>query len=287
MDRGQTGLEYLLMIAGGVLLSAVVMAVANNNLNVVGDSINSSDYSSRIQTYLSTGAGANDGDWVIVGDDQFSGVPGNVGIGATSPDAKLDVNGDVVIRGNTTVLGVSTFNATMDLSNHSITGLAAPIDANDAANKEYVDAASSVGTYSACYVINRAITGYSCAAGYTTLVTVDSNGGIKFDSTIPASVNGAFVSTLGGSMLQVSVGRWGSYPTLNATDTGWIASHTNNYGTCGAMTGGTSCPAHCSGFNIIINGVAYQSAPIAILSGPSGIGGPAWLCPYSFALCCK
>jgi len=135
------------MIAGGVLLSAVVMVVASNNLNLAAGSVNSSEYSTHIQNYLSTGTGANDGDWVIVGDDQFSGVPGNVGIGTTSPVAKLDVNGDAVIRGNTTVLGVSTFNATMDLSNHSITGLAAPVNDSDAVNKGYVDAAGgSVGS---------------------------------------------------------------------------------------------------------------------------------------------
>jgi len=95
--RGQTGLEYLLMIAGGVLLSAVVMAVASNNLNLAAGSVNSSEYSAHIQNYLSTGNGANDGDWVVTGEDQFSGVPGNVGIGTTSPDAKLEVNGKILM----------------------------------------------------------------------------------------------------------------------------------------------------------------------------------------------
>jgi hypothetical protein len=35
----------------------------------------------------------NDGDWIISGIDMSSGVTGKVGIGTSSPTAKLDVNG--------------------------------------------------------------------------------------------------------------------------------------------------------------------------------------------------
>jgi hypothetical protein len=40
-------------------------------------------------------AGAADNDWLISGNDQYSGVSGNVGIGVTSPLEKLDVDGAV------------------------------------------------------------------------------------------------------------------------------------------------------------------------------------------------
>jgi len=39
--------------------------------------------------------GGADSDWIISGNNMYSGVSGNVGIGKTSPAAKLDVNGDI------------------------------------------------------------------------------------------------------------------------------------------------------------------------------------------------
>jgi hypothetical protein len=133
-------LEYLLMIAGGVLLSAVMVDVVNSNMGLAAGQFNAGEYSSRIQNYLSSGpSGSDDGDWVIVGNDQYSGVPGNVGIGITNPGAKLEVNGD------------SKFGGEMNLSDNRITGLAAPVDASDAANKQYVDAAGTNYLYRRYY----------------------------------------------------------------------------------------------------------------------------------------
>jgi len=43
---------------------------------------------------------APDNDWVISGNNQYSGVSGNVGIGTTSPSEKFEVIGDVRILGN-------------------------------------------------------------------------------------------------------------------------------------------------------------------------------------------
>ncbi len=41
------------------------------------------------------GASGADIDWIISGNDMYSGVPGNVGIGTTSPGEKLDVEGNI------------------------------------------------------------------------------------------------------------------------------------------------------------------------------------------------
>jgi len=40
-----------------------------------------------------------DGDWTISGNNIYSAVSGNVGIGTTNPGYKLDVNGDIKVRG--------------------------------------------------------------------------------------------------------------------------------------------------------------------------------------------
>jgi hypothetical protein len=48
---------------------------------------------------MSSGSTA-DSDWIITGNNMYSGVPGNVGIGTDSPAGKLDVRGTIVIEQN-------------------------------------------------------------------------------------------------------------------------------------------------------------------------------------------
>jgi hypothetical protein len=45
--------------------------------------------------YALSGGGGDDGDWTISGNDMYSAVSGNVGVGTTNPGSKLDVNGEV------------------------------------------------------------------------------------------------------------------------------------------------------------------------------------------------
>jgi len=61
--------------------------------------------------YAKTTGGGADSDWIISGNDMYSGVSGNVGIGTTSPVAKLDVSGDINVAsaykiGGSTVLSI-------------------------------------------------------------------------------------------------------------------------------------------------------------------------------------
>jgi hypothetical protein len=47
-------------------------------------------------------SGGSDGDWTIAGNNMYSAVSGNVGIGTTQPKAKLDVNSMVRVTGSVT-----------------------------------------------------------------------------------------------------------------------------------------------------------------------------------------
>ena len=57
MSRGQTAFEYLLMLAGAVLVAIIAIAVVNSNLGSANNMINGAgtSYASSIATYLSTG----------------------------------------------------------------------------------------------------------------------------------------------------------------------------------------------------------------------------------------
>jgi len=119
--------------------------------------------------------------WTTTGNDQYSTPTGNVGIGTTNPTTKLAVNGNTSITGpttingntnitgTTTIKGTTTINGTINATNHTITGLAAPISATDAATKEYVDAASGKGMYEVCYILNTTASHATCATEYTML----------------------------------------------------------------------------------------------------------------------
>ncbi|RME45041.1 MAG: hypothetical protein D6795_17145, partial [Deltaproteobacteria bacterium] len=74
------------------------------NLRVTGAYYDSSNVAgSNGQVLTSTGTGTkwvnpaslSDGDWVISGNNMYSGVSGNVGIGLTNPDLKLTVSGPI------------------------------------------------------------------------------------------------------------------------------------------------------------------------------------------------
>jgi len=74
---------------------------------------------------LGSGGGASF--WLASGDNIYNTNTGNVGIGTTEPGAKLEVNGNLKLSGETPT--------------YKITNLVAPTAASDAATKGYVDAA--------------------------------------------------------------------------------------------------------------------------------------------------
>ncbi len=58
-----------------------------------------SDASGLASWQTPTGGGGPDGDWAVSGNDMYAMPSGNVGVGTTSPGAKLEVNGQVKITG--------------------------------------------------------------------------------------------------------------------------------------------------------------------------------------------
>ena len=110
---------------------------------------------------LSTSTGA-DSDWIISGNNMYSGVSGNVGIGTNNPSAKLTVEGNIVLTGGNiyyingikglnsggaTVhipgsVGIGTTNPQAKLHVNGRIKAFDPVDSNDVATKAYVDAQS-------------------------------------------------------------------------------------------------------------------------------------------------
>jgi|GEM_PF-3222878 len=154
----------------------------------------------------------------------------------------------------------------IQVSGRTITNLVAPVNSTDATNKDYVDAASSLGTYNTCYLINSPNSGLSCATGYTTLVrTSPTTAGWVFDSSVASDPRGAFFVTLGGGIIHVTTYAVdGSVSKYSADSNTW----SNAY----------SCSSGPGYMQLIINGREYNS---------SSVWGVSSVCPHSFMFCCK
>lgn len=70
----------------------------NTTLELVGQELRLTDGGGTLSVQLNSGA---DSDWTVSGSDMYSQVTGNVGVGTSTPSAKLDVNGDSKINGLT------------------------------------------------------------------------------------------------------------------------------------------------------------------------------------------
>jgi hypothetical protein len=149
-----------------------------------------------------TGIAAGDSDWTISGSDMYTGagVTGNVGIGTSSPDAKLTVDG-AILRSGSTIYG-SNANTHINLGTSSTTG-------TDGENTIYAtvsggvynDANDNYATVGGGY--DNTASGYSATIGggydntssgsYTTV----SGGYDNTASNLYSTVGGGFINTSG------------------------------------------------------------------------------------------
>jgi len=238
--------------------------------------------------------------WTTNGNNQYSANTGNIGIGTANPTTKLAVNGNASITGATTIngpitltgttingnanitgtttltgatliKGTATINGTINATNHTITGLAAPVDASDAATKEYVDASNVQGAYNACYILKSTSSGVACAAGFTRLAHF--NGGDAcwtLDNPLGATNSLSTYFTMGAAVINFDVGfAHYSYGSSNIV-TNWGA-YNIGLGDCVGYSGwaGSLTPVVlwttngvAQGFNTFINRATAQTMAI-------------------------
>jgi hypothetical protein len=109
---GTTSPSQKLDVAGTVRMTGFQMPTGASNGYVL-----TSD-GSGVGTWQAL-SGTADGDWTISGSDMYSGVSGNVGVGTTSPGAKLEVNGSSLFGGNIRINGSVGLNADPLTSSHN------------------------------------------------------------------------------------------------------------------------------------------------------------------------
>jgi len=85
---------------------------------------------------------------------------------AFRPDGTLPMVGDLDLGGYDIVNGGAQFNKTVDLANNRITGVAAPVDSTDAANRAYVDGKLTGGDTE---IVSTAYAYYTATQGDTIL----------------------------------------------------------------------------------------------------------------------
>ena len=108
-----TGFPYYFLASGHQLVLRLMVDGSEDASDIIF-AYDSVEYPSRL-SLASTDADNvqpptdSDCDWVVSGHDLFSGLPGNVGLGTSEPDAKLHVVGDTIFDGSLGVGGESSF----------------------------------------------------------------------------------------------------------------------------------------------------------------------------------
>lgn len=261
------------MIAGGVLLSAVVMTVASNNLNLAAESINSSEYSTHIQNYLSSGTGADDGDWIIVGNDQYSGVPGNVGIGTTDPQAKLEVNGKILMDSTTESTDSANIVATKGYVDSLQVGVIGATGVNASQVQLRVTGSCSVGSYVTAIAADGTVTCNASTGSWNTSGS-DQFSGVSGNVGIGTTAPSQKLVVNGSGLFTGNISASGDVCNGAGNCLSALASLTNACG--GAATTYAYAATAYSG-SYCLMGSSTPSSPAWPAAGAS----TSWTCPVS------
>jgi len=148
---------------------------------------------------------------------------GNVGIGNTTPNAKLQVTGTANISGNVTITGVATLSSTLASGNVTVTGFA-----NVSTTLDVTGAATFSNTVNAAAInitgqVNTATLYITTSANVGTYFTVNSSSASK---TVNSSFSGA----------NLNVTTTNTYITSNTTIAGTITTISSNLSVTGTVS---------------------------------------------------
>ena len=117
VDIGESNRSADLNVVGTVEMTGFKLTTSPTSGHVLTSN------ASGVGTWLaapSGGGGGADSDWTISGNNMSSGVTGNVGIGTTSPSAKLDVVGDTELTGAVTITGDVAINSNLNVDSGTL-----------------------------------------------------------------------------------------------------------------------------------------------------------------------
>jgi len=118
-------------------------------------------------------ASLNDADWTVSGNDQYSAVSGNVGIGTASPSQKLDVVGNIEMPVTTTTSGILYAGSQIFLHNYGFNNVFLGRDAGNLTLNTSNLYGENVGVGN--YALDALTTGErNTASGYNSLTAVTS-----------------------------------------------------------------------------------------------------------------
>lgn len=96
MGIGNSNPQELLDVSGAIKIGGTLVGAADAG-SIRWNGTNFQGYNGTTWVNLDGGS-SGDSDWTISGSDQYSAVAGNVGIGTTTPDYRLDVEGDLGVN---------------------------------------------------------------------------------------------------------------------------------------------------------------------------------------------